>query len=145
MKVFTLRLNGQAVPLIENDEGLYNLNELHKLSGANRNKAPSEWIRLKNLNTEKSRIKTLRGRSGGTWAPRRMALKYAGYLDDDFEDAVYEAFENLMDGKIAEAVLAVERKYAKGARDETTGKAGRASNRVDSDPDWFYQGQLQNQ
>lgn len=99
MKVFSLSINNELVPLIEDDDGLINLNDLHRYSGYGKAKQPSNWTRK----LSKSRSSLLRiwkggNTRGGTWAPRREALKYAGWLDEDFEDAVYEAFENLMEG-----------------------------------------------
>lgn len=43
------------------------------------------------------------GKNGGTYLTKREILKLAGYVDYDFEDAVYEAFELLTEGKTEEA------------------------------------------
>ncbi|WP_252178886.1 KilA-N domain-containing protein [Endozoicomonas sp. 4G] len=137
MRAFTLKLNGQNVPLIENDEGMVNLNELHKLSGEPGTRSPKRWLELDRQKDRKSDFLKVRGRSGGIWANRRDALKYAGYLSEEFEDAVYEAFENLMDGRTEAAVAAVHRMYGKAMRDDFTGATGRESNRLDNRPEWM--------
>lgn len=43
------------------------------------------------------------GRTGGTYLTKRELLKLAGYIDEDFENAVYEAFEFLTEGLLKEA------------------------------------------
>ncbi len=122
---------------MEDEDGMINLNDLHKFSGLGKNRAPNRWVR--SLSDKASaKIGTRHGGSGsGTWAPRREALKYAGWLCEEFEDAVYEAFENLMDNKVSDAAAAVHKVYRDAARDFATGTTGRDSNRIDAHPDWM--------
>lgn len=46
---------------------------------------------------------SIQGRNGGTYLTKRQIMKLAGFVDYDFEDAVYEAFENLVEGNVAKA------------------------------------------
>ena len=46
---------------------------------------------------------TLKGCNGGTYLSKRNMYKLAGYISYEFEDAVYEAFEALSEGRNLEA------------------------------------------
>lgn len=86
------------------DGEMYSLNDLWVIAGSPKNKNPYEWQRLptseefissacKILNTEKSRIiKSKRGKGGGTYGVRQVALEYAQYLDADLAVLVNEVF-----------------------------------------------------
>lgn len=81
---------------------MWSLNAMHLATGANRHKAPAEWLRQvqtqeliaalsTELDTGDARIgsvyvETRRGGSdgGGTWACPELALAYAHYLRPDF-------------------------------------------------------------
>ncbi len=43
------------------------------------------------------------GRNGGTYITKRNLMKLAGYIDSSYEDAVYEAFEALIEGRSQDA------------------------------------------
>nr|DAZ44044.1 MAG TPA: DNA-damage-inducible protein D [Caudoviricetes sp.] len=89
---------------VRRDGDKFSLNDLWIIAGCPKNKMPYEWTRLpqaieyfgsviKILNTEKSRIlKTKRGKNGGTYGIRQIALEYAQYLDTDLGVLVNEVF-----------------------------------------------------
>lgn len=106
-----------------NDTGLYRLNDIHAAAKAgkiipsdDKNKTPGEWYKnvkakeqielekSKSLTRENSLVypyQTTEGRNGGTWANKRLALKYAAWISVEFEDTVYDVFEAYLDGKLA--------------------------------------------
>lgn len=49
-----------------------------------------------------------RGRGGGTWVNKRGLLAFAAYCSEEFEDAVFEAFDELTKGNVFEAAVIVE-------------------------------------
>ena len=81
-----------------------NLTNLWKAAGAERTKAPNFWANngdtkefigtvAKTLNaTVDCIITTTRGRTGGTWAHRQIALAYAKYLSPELHMFVNECF-----------------------------------------------------
>lgn len=83
---------------------MYSLNDLWVIAGSPENKDPRQWIRLpqsleffqsaeKFLNVGKSHIiKTKRGKGGGTYGVKQVALEYAQYLDPDLAVLVNEVF-----------------------------------------------------
>ena len=89
---------------IGRDGEMYSLNDLWAIAGSPKNKNPYEWQRLptseefissacKILNTGKSRIiKSKRGKGGGTYGVKQVALEYAQYLDTDLAVLVNEVF-----------------------------------------------------
>jgi hypothetical protein len=48
---------------------------------------------------------TIRGAKGGTYITKRDMYKLAGYISYEFEEAVYEAFEQLTEGNNLQASL----------------------------------------
>lgn len=97
---FTIRTDGDMV----------NLNDLYVAAGSQSNKSPYEWSRLpetkrlidelcNNHNTEKSRIyRTTKGKGGGTWAHKLLAVDYAGYLSPEFKIKVNDTFLRVQEG-----------------------------------------------
>lgn len=86
------------------DGEMYSLNDLWIIAGSPENKDPRQWVRLpqvlefmqsaeKFLNVGKSHIiKSKRGKGGGTYGIRQVALEYAQYLDADLAVLVNEVF-----------------------------------------------------
>ena len=83
---------------------MYSLNDLWIIAGSPENKDPRQWVILpqvlefmqsaeKFLNVGKSHIiKSKRGKGGGTYGIRQVALEYAQYLDADLAVLVNEVF-----------------------------------------------------
>jgi len=89
--------------------GRFNLNDLHVASGGARRHQPSNWLR--NAQTKEliaaaacasdSRIKPFaagRGRNGGTFAMRTLAVAYAAWIDAHFHLSVLQTYEAVASG-----------------------------------------------
>lgn len=86
------------------DQQQVNLTNLWKAAGGQRNQDPYHWSVLpestkfidtvsQSLNCGKSTVlQTTRGRTGGTWAHRQIALAYAKYLSPELHMFVNECF-----------------------------------------------------
>ena len=89
---------------IGKDGEMYSLNDLWVIAGSPENKDPRQWVRLPQvlefmqsaerfLNVGKSHIiKSKRGKGGGTYGVKQVALEYAQYLDSDLAVIVNEVF-----------------------------------------------------
>lgn len=87
---------------VENE--MFSLTDLYDLAGKPKSKNPNDWIRTDSakelvdtvasiLNTVSNRIlKTKRGKGGGTYAHKSIALAYAKYLDAKLHVLVNEVF-----------------------------------------------------
>ncbi|WP_162771622.1 hypothetical protein, partial [Vibrio cholerae] len=62
------------------------------------------WLKSKELKCAKMEPFTIKGRNGGTYLTKRQCLKLASYVSEDFEEAVYEAFEAAASGDGNKAV-----------------------------------------
>lgn len=88
-----LKINKSFVEVRQNDKGLFCLNDIFRASGAKQSKKPSEFLRY---GREKSRYEIVDERDGKTnvkYAPKQVVYKYSAWIDDDFYDKVFEAFE----------------------------------------------------
>jgi hypothetical protein len=122
--------NGKEVSFsIEKENGLMvNATEMAKIFDADvqeftRNIGTENFIKAL-CQTENSRfeneflpdgifVKIMKGgRRSGTWMDRRVALKFAAWLDPKFEGWVYSAVEDLMYGKLVKREKARERTMA---------------------------------
>lgn len=110
MQIITLVLTNKEITLSTHDvEGsqLYKAQDLLKGYGLDVQKTKdtiNNWKRSlesKGVNFTPLNVK---GKQGGTYLTKRQILKLAGYVSYEFEDAVYEAFEMLMDGNTEAAV-----------------------------------------
>lgn len=98
------KYNANVLDNIGKDGEMYSLNDLWVIAGSPENKDPRQWVRLpqvlefmksaeKFLNVEKSHIiKSKRGKGGGTYGVKQIALEYAQYLDSDLAVVVNEVF-----------------------------------------------------
>lgn len=132
---------------VENE--MFSLTDLWKLAGSPKNQNPNDWQRIETtinlietaseiLNTAKNRIiKSKKGKGGGTYAYKNIALAYAKYLDPKLHLLVNEVFlerieeEKDPDKIVDRAINTYERKgmssqwitkrlNAKGVRNEFT-------------------------
>jgi hypothetical protein len=81
-----------------------NLTDMWRAAGSNPDKRPNDWLALnstqelivaamKKLNTvQNGIIKTTKGKYGGTWAHRVVAVSYAGYLSPELQVWINEVF-----------------------------------------------------
>ncbi|WP_429049112.1 hypothetical protein [Aeromonas hydrophila] len=110
MQTITLVLTNKEITLSTHDvEGsqLYKAQDLLKGYGLDVNEANKKMynftVSMKNKNPDFQGV-SFKGKNGGTYLTKRQILKLAGYVSYEFEDAVYEAFEMLMDGKGNDAI-----------------------------------------
>ena len=92
------------------DSGFISLNDLHKASGSDPKKRPTDFLRNKNTKSFidalnlRVEISTLRiingGRNSGTWAHKLVCYKYAGFIDPDFEVGVYTVLDKYFSGEL---------------------------------------------
>ena len=61
-------------------------------------------VKSKGVNFTPLELVVVKGKSGGTYLTKRNILKLAGYVSYEFEDAVYEAFEELIIGNTEKAL-----------------------------------------
>ncbi len=113
---------GRQLPMIAGVEittdahGRFNLNALHKASGAPDAKRPGSWHRLdstKALITEleshctdlcTAPVSTVNGGSApGTFAHELLAIDYAGWISPAFRLQVHQVFIDFRTGKLASA------------------------------------------
>ncbi|WP_417561224.1 KilA-N domain-containing protein [Marinomonas sp.] len=85
-------------------DGLYFLNDLHKVSGASKKHQPANFLRLETteeLITEIENSSDLRnlavnknqGRSGGTWVCKELVYAYATWISAKFHLHVIRSFD----------------------------------------------------
>lgn len=99
-----IKFNATILKAVGKDGEMLSLNDLWKIAGSPNTKRPSDWQDLnqtkefvdsacKLLNTAKNGIiKSRRGKGGGTYAVKQVALEYARYLDKDLAVVVNEVF-----------------------------------------------------
>lgn len=108
-EIITLKLESKEITLTTHDvEGsqLYKAQDLLKgygLSSDEANDKVRNWKVSQESKAVGFTVLTFKGKYGGTYLTKRQILKLAGYVSYEFEDAVYEAFEMLMDGNTKEA------------------------------------------
>lgn len=86
------------------EDGMFSLTDLWRLAGSPKNQNPNDWQRSETtinlietaseiLNTAKNRIiKSKKGKGGGTYAYKNIALAYAKYLNPKLHLLVNEVF-----------------------------------------------------
>lgn len=104
----TVSVNGVSVRL--DDEGRYNLNDLHAAAVANgeatENQRPSQFMRSRQVRKFVDTLtrvqkctaeKTINGGlNHGVWALELVAIRYAAWLSAEFEIRVYQTFQSLV-------------------------------------------------
>lgn len=109
-----LAING--IEVRQNNDGLFSLNDLWIAGGKPENRRPAQFMRKK---TAKRTIDILTKMqlvlihtssknsnlpSFGTWCCKELVYKYAMWADEEFELKVITAFDNLVNGRIIEAI-----------------------------------------
>jgi hypothetical protein len=101
-----------------NKDGMYCLNDLHKIAVANgqatESQRPSKFLSSESvisfisaLDSEarnSASVKTVKGGKSGTYAVELVAMKYAGWINPSYEVQVYKAMQSLKNGNIEKAV-----------------------------------------
>lgn len=113
-----------------NKDGMYCLNDLHRIAVANgqatESQRPSKFIQSQSafisaLDSEahqSASVKTVKGGKSGTYAVELVAMKYAGWINPTYEVQVYKAVQALKNGDIEKAVKGTGSKVAKAALDD---------------------------
>ena len=108
-----------GMPVRVNDAGMISLTDMWKASGGGNTNRPKYF--LENTQTQrfidsfpKGGIPPLEvvkgGNAAGTWGHKKLAYKYAGWIDPDFEHGVFDILDQYFSGKLVEApVSAYER------------------------------------
>ncbi|ECK9403497.1 KilA-N domain-containing protein [Salmonella enterica subsp. enterica serovar Paratyphi C str. CFSAN000603] len=112
MKEITLTFNNITTKLFSDEEGMFNLNLLHKASGDEKRNRPSYWTAnsetqkfIQELETGIPVSKTKRGRGvTGTWGIEQIVYAYASWISPEFHAAVIEAFTHAVNGDGKKAV-----------------------------------------
>ncbi|MDO5653623.1 MAG: KilA-N domain-containing protein [Brachymonas sp.] len=88
-------------------DGLFSLNDLHRMSGGEKRHQPSDFLRLtqtqelieeinsgdsRNSITENLAVKTIRGGRGGTYVVKELAIAYAAWISAPFHLQVLRVF-----------------------------------------------------
>ncbi len=105
-----------GVEITTDAHGRFNLNALHRASGGEKSKQPSNWIRLEatqaliaELENQSSDLRsaptsTVNGGSApGTFAHELLAIDYAGWISPAFRLQVHQVFIDFRTGKLASA------------------------------------------
>ncbi|OTA20473.1 antirepressor [Xenorhabdus beddingii] len=102
-----------GVEITTDAEGRFNLNALHKASGAGESKEPNRWLRSKqaqeliaelptNLAVGQEALKVQKGgTTPGTFAHELLAVSYAGWISPAFQLQVNQTFIDYRTGKLA--------------------------------------------
>ncbi len=119
-------------PIRINSDGMYSLNDLHKVAiaagKATESHKPSEFMRNSEVIAFVAAVeleagipasKTVKGRGiTGTYAVELVAMKYAGWIDPSYEVQVYQAVQALKRGEIDKAVELSGSKVARRSLDD---------------------------
>ena len=102
-----------GVEISTDSVGRFNLNALHKASGEGANKAPAQWMRIKQAQelmaeVEKQTMQictvSIGGRNGGTFSHELLAVEYAGWISPAFRIQVNQTFIDYRTGKLQPAI-----------------------------------------
>lgn len=148
-KTVTLTFNNQSHTLTADDNGRFNLNTLHNISGTAASKRPSEWKRYRQAVELVEKFSTAGfpalvvvngGNSRGSWATVELVYAYAMWISSDFYKAVVDCFTAAVEGdgdkavKIAQSAARVDgveyRKKFSSAVCEATYGGGREAYRL---------------
>lgn len=113
-KTISLRFNNKVHSITSDEDGMFNLNQLHKASGNRNAEKVTYWKNniqtlafieefLQSRNSDFA-IKTVRGgKKPGTWAVEEIVYHYAAWISPEFHVAVIEAFTALANGNVKKA------------------------------------------
>ncbi|MGL5373941.1 MAG: KilA-N domain-containing protein [Aeromonas veronii] len=93
------------------EQGLYSATSLSQAwaEAGGHDNALNGWIRYLDGNKiGRFSLISSRGRNGGTWVNKRGLLAFAAYCSEEFEDAVFDAFDELTKGNVYKAAAIAE-------------------------------------
>lgn len=106
-----------GVEITTDTEGRYNLNALHRASGAEKRNGPSYWLTLEStqsliseLDEQTTGISVVskEGRNGGTFVHELLAVSYAGWISPAFQLKVNQAFLDMKSGSYSRQMSPAE-------------------------------------
>ncbi|NQD53861.1 hypothetical protein HP546_00585 [Pseudomonas sp. CM25] len=100
-------IEGQAFKA--NDRGQWDLTDIWRTLKLPKGKAPGAW-RTKQAKRLADMQKLQLSHGTGSWATKRATIEYAGWVSEDFQDLVYDAFEAILE--LPEVALLVADKMA---------------------------------
>lgn len=101
-----------GVEIATDDQGRFNLNALHKASGGQGHKKPSQWLRRQeakslitelgvNLHPAQEVVSSVNGGlNAGTFAHELLAVSYAGWISPAFQLKVNQVFLDFRAGRL---------------------------------------------
>lgn len=120
-------------PIRINSDGMYSLNDLHKVAiaagRATESHAPSQFLRNDSVKSfiavldsdvqNCTSVKTSKGgKNQGTYAVELVVMKYAGWIDPSYEVQVYQAVQALKRGELDKAAELSGSKSARRSLDD---------------------------
>lgn len=107
-----ITFNGNTFTIPTNDQGQYHATSLSQAWAAagGQINALDGWTRsLDEIQMRKFSVFKKRGKhGGGTWVNKRGLLAFAAYCSREFEDAVFDAFDELTKGNTMQAAAIAE-------------------------------------
>ncbi|GJA16609.1 KilA-N domain-containing protein [Aeromonas caviae] len=106
-----ITFNGNTFTIPTNEQGQYYATALSQAWAAagGQVRALDHWMRsLDEIQMRKFGAFSNRGRNGGTWVNKRGLLAFAAYCSSEFEDAVFDAFDELTKGNTMQAAAIAE-------------------------------------
>lgn len=104
------------IEVSQNEDGLYSLIDLWKSTSNKKNKSPSKWLDLKGtlskieyLCLDRKRVQgnqqvTSKNDHGYAYVCKELVYSYAMWISDKYHFEVITAFDNLVNGRIIEAI-----------------------------------------
>jgi hypothetical protein len=101
MNALTITFNDNTKDIRTTDDGLVNLTDLWRAAGEPKKKDPQEWrryagaafVEFAEANSGNTRFwEAKRGRAGGTFATREIAIAYAQWISPAFQMVVCKVF-----------------------------------------------------
>ena len=106
-----ITFNGYTFTIPTNDQGQYHATALSQAWAAAGGQVRALDDSMKTLDETQMRkfaAFSKRGRKGGTWVNKRGLLAFAAYCSSEFEDAVFDAFDELTKGNTMQAAAIAE-------------------------------------
>ena len=120
--MINLTFNNTNVALTPNEDGLYNLNLVHRASGGVDKNKPNRWTR--SLNKDDSQRPYLApvnikvGRVTQTFGSEYTVLAYAEWISPEFHKAVLDVFIASSSGNLTEAEVIAKQYYSSAVREK---------------------------
>ncbi|HHO2171106.1 TPA: KilA-N domain-containing protein [Aeromonas hydrophila] len=106
-----IKFKNSQFTIPSDEQGLYSATSLSQAwaEAGGHDNALNGWIRYLDGNKiGRFSLISSRGRNGGTWVNKRGLLAFASYCSEEFEDAVFDAFDELTKGNSYKAAAIAE-------------------------------------